>query len=196
MSLSKTGISLNEPAIFSESVIMKGLSTDPETQPETIILTLSSLAVNQVYKRIYEVVYATAINTVIVVTPLVLGVWTVPNLVYGLSFGKNCLPVGNTITIDGGVTSHLSTISYNFSYASAVVLPITYQSAIRVNGFIITSSICDFTMRSNTEMDSISNTSIFTLNAGDDISLVVRNTLGNDAITINRMAITINKIFQ
>ena len=196
MSINKTGVSINEPAIFSEAIIAKGLTLDPESQPETILLTLSSLAVNEVYRRPYQTVYGTAINTASVTTALVVNVWTVPALVYALSLANNCTPIGDTITIDGGVTSHLSSISYNFSYASFDNQAVSYQSAIRINGFIVTSSICDFIIDDMTEIHNVANTSIFPLDANDDISLIVRNVVDNKSISISRMCITINKIFQ
>ena len=191
----KTFINLNQVATFAAGVVMNALTTDPETQADSIFITQSSLT-NEIFKRPYQSVYCTAVNTASVTTPLVVNVWTVPALVYALTLAKNCTPVSDSIVIDAGIDSHLSSISYDFSFASFDNQAVSYQSAIRINGFIITSSICNFIIDDMVEVHNVANTSIFPVDAGDDISLVVRNILDNKPISISKMAITINKIFQ
>ena len=195
LEVGKTFINLNQVATFAAGVVMNALTTDPETQADSIFITQSSLT-NEIFKRPYESIYATAINTASVTTPLVLNVWTVPALVYALTLAKNCTPILDTITIDAGIDSHLSSISYDISCASFDNLAVSYQSAIRINGFIVTSSICNFIIDSNSAVVNVANTSIFTLNALDDVSLVVRNIINNKPLSITKMCITINKVFQ
>ena len=191
----KTFINLNQVCTFAQGIIASALTIDPETQADSIFITQSSIT-NEITKRPYQSVYASCINTVSVITPLLLNIWTVPDLQYAFTVGKNCTPILNTITIDGSIDSHLSSISYDISCASEDNLATSYQSAIRINNQIVTSSICNFIIDSNMAFHNIANTSLFTINENDDISLVVRNIINNKPLSVSKMCITINKVFQ
>ena len=195
LSLFKTSIELNEVCTFAQGIVANALTTDPEVQADTVLITQSSVN-NEIYKRTYEAVYCSCVNTNNPSTALLLNVWTAPVLTYAMTINKNCLTVADSVVIDAGISSHLSSISYDISCASFDNQTVSYQSAIRVNGNIVTNSICNFTIDTIDLVLNVANTSIFTLNASDDIVLVVRNTLDNKPLTITKMAITINKVFQ
>ena len=197
MSLSKTGIGLNEVVICQEAVIMKGLTLDPETQPETVLLTLSSLAVNEVYKRPYQSVYGTAIGTS---TPLIVALpiiddWVSPNLSYGMTLARNCSPVGNTITVDAGIDSFIGSIDYAIAYASGSNSTIEYEFAIRINGFIATGSLMSTVLKSADERHNISCHFVFPVDALDTIEIVLKNPLTTEQIVVHNMSLTIQKVF-
>ena len=197
MSLSKTGIGLNEVVICQEAVIMKGLTLDPETQPETILLTLSSLAVNEVYKRPYQSVYGTAIGTsipLIVALPII-DDWVSPNLAYGMTLARNCSPVGNTITVDAGIDSFIGSIDYAIAYASGSNSTIEYEFAIRINGFIATGSLMSTVLKSADERHNISCHFVFPVDALDTIEIVLKNPLTTEQIVIHNMTLTVQKVF-
>jgi hypothetical protein len=102
MSLTKTSIDLNQTVNVGQSLICDNLTTDPETQPETILITQSSLT-NELFKRPYKPVYgtATAINTGLILALPVINTYV--HVTPGLAFGstlKNCtVPIGDEIVV-------------------------------------------------------------------------------------------------
>jgi hypothetical protein len=199
LSLSKTSINLNEPATFSEAIVADGLTPDPETQPETILITQSSLT-NELFKRPYKPVYgtATAINTGLILALPVINTYV--HVTPGLAFGstlKNCtVPIGDEIVIDSGISTFEAQISYTVTLGSGVNPAKEYVCAVQITSFTVTASQMSIITFDSNQRSAVSCSFIATLTALDTVGVYIKNVTDTASVNIEDVTLTVNKIFE
>jgi hypothetical protein len=197
LEVGKTFVNINEPLTIQEAVICEALTTDPETQSQTVLITQSTLT-DELFRRPYFPVYGDAVNTATPIVGLpVIGSYVLIPALYAGTFLKNCsVPVGNAIIIDAGLDSFMCRVSYSVSFSSGTNTDTEYEFAVIANSFNITASqksviLVDQDMRVN-----VSCTFLYFASALDDISLFVRNNTSTQSASIESMTLSISKIFE
>jgi hypothetical protein len=197
MEWTKTTITLNENATFTNAILADNLTVDPQT--ESILLTQNSVS-GEFYKRDYQAVYgtATAINSNLNLALPVINTYV--HVTPGLAFGsplKNCtVPIGDEIVIDAGISTFRAVISYNVTLGSGVNPAETYQTAIQITSSTVTASQMTTVTFDSNQQNEVSCTFIATLTGNDTIGLYVRNVNDTVNVLIEDVTITINKIFE
>jgi hypothetical protein len=199
MSLTKTSIDLNQTVNVGQSLICDNLTTDPETQPETILITQSSLT-NELFKRPYKPVYgtATAINTGLILALPVINTYV--HVTPGLAFGstlKNCtVPIGDEIVIDSGISTFEAQISYTVTLGSGVNPAKEYVCAVQITSFTVTASQMSIITFDSNQRSAVSCSFIATLTALDTVGVYIKNVTDTASVNIEDVTLTVNKIFE
>ena len=180
------------------TLIGNNLLDDPLTQPQTVLITQSTVN-NQLYRREFQPVYGSAISLAVplVVALPVVNVFVEPALNLAMTTSKNCTDFINSIVISGTITEpFVASIDYAVSYSSGSNTTITYEFSIRVNSFVQTPAVQTTILKSADERHNVSCHFVMLLNPSDEIQLVVKNVSGTESITINNYTLTVSKIFE
>jgi hypothetical protein len=199
LEVGKTFVHINEPATFSEAILANGLTSDPETQPETILLTQSSLT-NELFRRPYKPVYgtATAINAGLILALPIINTYV--HVTPGLAFGstlKNCtVPIGDEIVIDSGISTFEAQISYTITLGSGVNPAKEYVCAVQITSSTVTASQMSIVTFDSTQRSAVSCSFIATLTALDTVGVYIKNVTDTASVNIEDVTLTVNKIFE